>query len=313
MLSDNFWQLRLAWLRYAVGWLAYAGMRSIVLLPFRWQLALGKAFGRATRPLVRSRTRVVARNLEVCFPEMSRAERDRVLRAHFASLGAFVIEMSMGWFGSERKIRELFRIEGEEHLRAALARGKGVILATAHFTTMEIWWPALRPLCPRLTGMYKWQRNPVMNKAMYRGRGRSYDVQFANDNVREMLRQLAENSAVIYLGDQSYAGKGSELLPFFGEPAMTNTALARIARISGATVLPFFSRRLPDDSGYVMTFGAPLDGVPSTDRNEDTRRLNRALEEQIRLCPEQYWWIHKRFKSRPAPLPNLYAADRPAS
>jgi KDO2-lipid IV(A) lauroyltransferase len=313
MLSDNFWQHRFAWLRYAVGWLAYAGMRSIVLLPFGWQLALGKAFGRATRVLVRSRSRIAARNLEVCFPEMSAAERDRVLRAHFASLGAFVIEMSMGWFGSERKIRELFRVEGEEHLRAALERGKGVILATAHFTTMEIWWPALRPLCPRLTGMYKWQRNPVMNKAMYRGRGRSIDVQFANDNVREMLRQLARNSAAIYLSDQSYAGKGSELLPFFGEPAMTNTALARIARISDAAVLPFFCRRLPDDSGYVMTFGAPLDGVPSSDRNEDTRRLNRALEDQIRLCPEQYWWIHKRFKSRPAPLPNLYAADRQAS
>jgi len=312
MPSYNFWQTR-PWLRSAIGWLAYAGMRSIVLLPFRWQLELGKAFGRATRPLARSRSRVAARNLEVCFPEMSAVERERVLRAHFASLGAFVVEMSMGWFGSERKIRTLFRVEGEEHLRAALERGKGVILATAHFTTMELWWPALRPLCPRLSGMYKWQRNPVMNKAMYRGRARSIDVQFANDNVREMLRQLAENSAVVYLGDQSYAGKGSVLLPFFGEPAMTNTALARIARISGAAVLPFFSRRLPDDSRYVMTFGAPLDGVPSDDRSEDTRKVNRALEHQIRQCPEQYWWIHKRFKSRPAPLPNLYAADRTAT
>lgn len=313
MLADNFWETRLAWLRYLFGWLAYAGMRAVVLLPFSWQLAMGKAFGRATRVLARGRSRVVARNLAVCFPELPSAARERLRREHFASLGASLFEMSMGWFGSEQKILSLFRVEGAEHLRAALERGKGVILSTAHFTTMELSWPALKALCPRLTGMYKWQRNPVMNKAMYRGRSRSYAVQIANDNVRAMLRELAQNSAFIYLGDQSYAGKGSALLPFFGEPAMTNIALPRIARISGATVLPCFCRRLADDSGYVLTIGAPFDGLPSGDELEDMRRLTRALEDYIRLCPDQYWWIHKRFKSRPPPLPNLYAADRPAS
>ena len=311
MLSDTFWDTRLAWLRYAFAWLGYAGMRTVVHLPFRWQLALGKAFGRATRPLVSSRRRVVARNLEVCFPELPAAERERLAREHFAALGASLVEMSMGWFGAEHKVRALIRVEGAEHLRAALERGKGAILSSAHFTTIELFWPAIKPLCTRLCGMYKWQRNPVMNRVMSRGRGRSYDVMISKDEVRTMLRQLAENSVVWYAGDQSYSGKGSALLPFFGEPAMTNTALARIARISGAAVLPCFCRRLPDDSGYVLSIGAPL--APSGDELEDTRRLMGLLEDFIRLCPDQYWWIHKRFKGRPPSLPDLYAAGRPAS
>jgi KDO2-lipid IV(A) lauroyltransferase len=311
MPSENFWNAKLAWLRYAVGWLGYASMLAIVRLPFAWQLKIGKALGRASGRLLRSRRRVVERNLAACFPELSLERRAELVREHFAALGASMVEMSMGWFGSEDAVRARVRIEGAEHLSAALERGKGVILSSAHFTTFEFFWPALAPLCTRLCGMYKWQRNPVMNKAMMRGRGRAYDRLFANDEVRAMLRSLAENSVVWYAADQSYVGKGSALLPFFGEPAMTNTATSRIARVSGATVLPYFCRRLPDDSAYVMSIGAPLPGLPSDDAVEDTRRLTALLEDYIRLCPDQYWWIHKRFKSRPAPLPDLYAAARP--
>ena len=119
---------------------------------------------------------------------------------------------------------------------------------------------------------------------MQRGRGRSYDVQIAKDNVREMLRTLRENSVFWYASDQSYGGKGSVLLPFFGEPAMTNTAIGRIAKASGAAVLPYCCRRLANGR-YVMTIGAPLDGVPSGDEVADTRALTRKLEEYIRLSP----------------------------
>jgi KDO2-lipid IV(A) lauroyltransferase len=158
--------------------------------------------------------------------------------------------------------------------------------------------------------MYKWQRNPVMNKVMNRGRGRYFATLFAKDNVREMLRSLRDNAVVWYASDQSYGGKGSVLLPFFTELAMTNTAIGRIARASGAVVLPYFCRR-EDDGRYVMSIGAPLEGLPSGDEVADTRRLTQCLEDYIRLCPEQYWWIHQRFKGRPAPLPDLYAT-RPA-
>jgi KDO2-lipid IV(A) lauroyltransferase len=312
MASDRFWSVKFASLRYAFAWLGYAWMRAIVHLPFAWQLALGRGLGRMTRLLAPARRRVVARNLEVCFPDMPSAERDRVLAKHFEALGASLIEMSMGWFGSPEAVRERIRIEGREHLEAALAKGRGVILSSAHFTTFEFFWPALAPLCPRLGGMYKWQRNPVMNKVMNQGRGRYYDILFAKDNVREMLRALRANAVVWYAFDQSYGGKSSALIPFFGEPAMTNTAISRIARASGAAILPYFCRRLADDT-YVMTFGTPLPDLPSDDVVRDTRRLTQVLEDYIRLCPEQYWWIHQRFKGRPAPLPDLYAPPRPSA
>jgi KDO2-lipid IV(A) lauroyltransferase len=310
MPSDRFWIAKFAWLRYAIAWLGYAWMRALVHLPFRWQLALGRALGRAAHVLLPPRRRVAARNLEVCFPEMSAAARDLLVRQHFEALGASLVEMAMGWFGSESVVRQQVRIEGEAHLKAALERGRGVILFSAHFTTFEFFWPALAPLCTRLCGMYKWQRNPVMNKMMNRGRGRNFAVLFAKDNVREMLRQLRENSVVWYASDQSYSGKGSELVPFFNEPAMTNTAIGRIAKASGAVILPYFCRRLADGSGYVMSISAPIEGLPSGDAAWDTRQLTRRLEDYIRLCPEQYWWIHQRFKGRPAPLPNLYAAAK---
>jgi KDO2-lipid IV(A) lauroyltransferase len=313
MLSDRFWKTKFAPLRYAVAWLGYVCMRTVVLLPFDWQIRLGKSLGSAAYRIAPGRRRIAERNIAACFPLLTAAQRDTLIHEHFRALGASLVEMSMGWFGPEQTVRDLIRIEGEEHLRTALARGRGVVLLSAHFTTFEFFWPALAPLCPRLCGMYKGQRNPVMNKIMTRGRLRNFTELFPNDNVRHMIRNLRSNSVVWYASDQSYSGKSSALLPFFGEPAMTNIAIGRIAKTSGAAVLPYFCRRLADDSGYVMTIGAPLDDWPTGDDVSDTARHVRLLEEYIRLCPEQYWWVHKRFKGRPASLPDLYSRARHAA
>jgi KDO2-lipid IV(A) lauroyltransferase len=309
MSSEGFWSAKFAFPRYLVGWLGYAWMRLVVLLPFRPQLAVGGALGRLLA-LVPSRRRIAERNIATCLPELSAATRAQVLKGHFESLGQSVMEMGMGWFGRPERVRERVRVDGQEHLTGALAKGRGVILFAAHFTTIEFFWPALRPLCPKLCGMYKWQRNPVMNKMMTRGRGRYFDVMISKDNVREMMRCLRDNGVVWYASDQSYGGKSSVLLPFFGEPAMTSTAIGRIAKASGAVVLPYSCRRIDPDH-YVMTIGAPLPGLPSGDEVADTRRLTEAIEKYIRECPEQYWWIHQRFKGRPAPLPDLYAKPLP--
>jgi KDO2-lipid IV(A) lauroyltransferase len=285
-------------------------IRLVVLLPFRVQMAMGRALGSAAYALLPKRRRIAGRNIDTCLRGLPPEERAEILSHHFESLGLSIVEMAMGWFGSAEAVRRRIDIEGAEHLAAALANGRGVILFSAHFTTFEFFWPALAPLCSKLCGMYKWQRNPVMNRVMNRGRGRYFDSLFAKDNVREMLRCLRDNGVVWYASDQSYGGKGSVLLPFFGEPAMTNTAIGRIAKASGAVVLPYFCRRLPTNR-YVMSIAAPLPGLPSGDDVADTRALTKLLEDYIRLCPEQYWWIHQRFKGRPAPLPDLYAAPTP--
>ncbi len=312
MPSDrSFWKTRLAPLRFLIAWLVYVLLRSLVLLPFRWQIALGRSLGSTARRLLPDRKLTVTRNLEVCFPALSDAEREALAKDHFEALGASMFEMAMGWFGSLERLRAMVRIDGLEHLEDALARGRGVILYSAHFTTMEIGFPVARPLCRRLTGMYKTQRNPLMNKIMTRARQRSADRQIEKDGVRQMIKELAGNAAVFYAADQSFTGKGAALIPFFGEPAMTNTAISRLAHMSGATVLPYFSRRLRDELAYVLHFGAPLENFPSDDAVVDTRRLVARLEDFIRTCPEQYWWVHQRFKGRPAPYTDIYGPQRP--
>jgi KDO2-lipid IV(A) lauroyltransferase len=285
-------------------------MRAIVLLPLKWQLSLGRGAGRVSRRLVPGRSTVVARNIAACFPEKSRYELEALCRAHFEALGMSVVEMAMGWYGDQETIERHVSIDGLEHLSAALERGKGVILFSAHFTSFEIFYPVLRQHCPRLSGMYKLQRNPLMNEIMTAGRGRNFDHLFPKDSVRDLLRELDRNAVVWYASDQKYAGKSSELIPFFGVPAMTNTAISRIARKSGAAVLPYFCRRLAGpEPRYVATIGAALEDFPSDDAVSDVTRFVGLLEAFIRTCPEQYWWVHQRFKGRPDHLPDIYAQD----
>ena len=291
---------------YWLTWLVYGYMRAIVVLPLAWQLALGRVLGYCLNFVLIPRRRVADRNLAVCFPELSARERKRLREKHFQSIGMAVTEMSMAWFGSEALIRQVTTINGAEHLQRALSKGKGVLLFSAHFTTLEFPFAALKPLCPRLSGMYREQRNEMWNVLMYRGRSRNVDELFSKDSARSMIRALKNNDVVWYAPDQSYRKKYSALVPFFGEPAMTNTATSRIASITGATVLTYFYRRLEDNSGYVVDIGAPLDDFPTEDLVADTTRLMQALADYVRGCPEQYCWIHQRFKGRPAPYPDLY-------
>lgn len=311
--ETHFWKRPSAAPRYAIVWLMYACLRVVALLPFERQIRIARRLGAVSRHVLARRRRIAERNIEICMPELSAEARAALVRRHFESLGASLPEMAMGWFGPLEEIQRRVQIRGREHLEAALAKERGVILFSAHFTALEFGFPALRPLCPRMTGMYKAQRNPAMNRLMNRGRGRNVDELIAKDNVRALMRNLARNAVVWYAADQSYGRKGSALIPFFNEPAMTNTAIWRIARRSGAAVLPYFYRRLPDDARYVIDIGAPLAGFPSDDPVGDVARLIRCLEDYIRLCPEQYLWIHQRFKGRPAPYPDVYAPlQRPA-
>jgi KDO2-lipid IV(A) lauroyltransferase len=179
-------------------------------------------------------------------------------------------------------------------------------LTGGHFTALEVGFAVLEALTPRVSTMYRAQRDAMMDVMIRRGRHRFAKHQIPRDNVRALLRTLRDGYAVGYLPDQTYLGNQSELVPFFGEPAVTNTATSKLAAISGAVVMPYFFRRLPTGD-YRVDIGPPLADFPSESPTRDAERLFGLLEDYIRLAPEQYLWLYKKFKGRPAPLPDVYA------
>jgi KDO2-lipid IV(A) lauroyltransferase len=287
-------------------WLLLIGLRIVAKLPLRAQMRLGRVLGRILGRIRIRERRVAERNLEVCFPELSAADRKKLLERHLESLGLSLVEMAIGWFAPLATLERIVAVRGRDNLDAALARGQGVILVTAHFTPLEVGVAIIESFGVRCGGMYRPQGNSMLDALILRGRGRFMREQIARDNVRAAIRHLKSNGVLLYLPDQTYLGNQSALVPFFGEPALTNIATSKLARLSGATVLTYFFRRLPDNSGYVVDIDV-LDGFPSADAIADTHRLGVALERYIRIAPEQYLWTYKKFKYRPAPLRDLYA------
>jgi lipid A ethanolaminephosphotransferase len=294
--------------RYWAAWLLVAWLRLTAALPWRFAIRLHRLLGRALWHLS-SRTRyIVQRNLEICFPELSRNESLRRSRRHFENMGACIAETAFAWFGSADRLAHLVDVEGIEHVESALQNGKGVILVSGHFTALEICVPMIKSLVPHFSYMLGPRSNALLNEFQLRGRRRAAHDSFSNGNVRAMLRALRENSVVWYAPDQAQTGHDAELLTFFDEPAMTSTATSRLARISGAAVIPLLFYRRADDSGYVLRFQPPPEGLPSADPVSDTKRLIGVLEDFVRECPEQYLWSHRRFEGPPPNLPNAYAS-----
>lgn len=292
--------------RYWSSWVLLGWMRLLAALPFRWMIAVQRRLGRIGARLTGSRQHVTRRNIELCFPELDAHGVETLLTRHFEAVSICIGEIAFAWFASPSRTRGLFRVTGVEHLHTALGRGKGVILYTAHFTPFEICAPLLKELLPRFAFMYSRRRNALLQEVQRRGRERTAHESFARDNVRAMLKSLKHNAVVWYAPDLAYHGSSARLVPFFGEPAMTNVATSKLARLSGAAVVPFAYRRLADDSGYELHFSPPLENFPTDDPVADTSRLIAILEAFIRACPEQYLWTHHRFGGRPPPLPDAY-------
>jgi len=275
-------------------------------LPYRLQLGIGKLLGRIAHRFARERRAISRRNIELCFPELSPAERDALALAHFESLGMSIIELGLGRWASDEKLLAMTRIEGAEHIRNATDRGVGVILLSAHFTTLEISGRVLSLNSPPFDAVYRKNRSEFMTEILRTNRERSARGTIEKNDIKSMVRSLREGTPVWYAPDQSYNRKQSALLPFFGVPSMTNTATGTLARLGRAVVVPFFPRRLPK-GGYVLSILPPVEGIPSEDPIEDTKKYLKILEDQVRLCPEQYYWVHRKFKNRPEPLPDPYA------
>ncbi len=265
---------------------------------------LGLLAGRFIFQSARKRRAIAARNLELCFPEMTIAERQKLLRALFCSLGRALFESALAYWASDERLRALLKIKGLENLQAALSRGRGVILMAGHFTSME--------LSGRLLGLeadfdvvIRPFNNPEIDSIVHAGRQRSVRTVIPKKSFRQFLKGLKENRAILITVDQATTARNKVMAPFFAVPAPTSINVARIAQKTGATVLPLLWLREPDLSGYRVEIGAPLTGFPSGDALTDASRINALIEEQIRQAPEQYYWIHRRFKAEPSPYDGI--------
>ena len=294
--------------RYWPTWLGLGLLWCIVRLPYGALRRLGGGLGRLML-LVLPRRRHIARvNLRLCFPELTETQRRELLRRHFESLGMGICETGLAWWAPSERLQPLVQVQGMENVEQALSRGKGAILLTGHVAPLEIGGRLYTMHAPGCV-VYRPHENPVIQHIFSRYRQLYGQKVIPRHDMRGMLRALKANEAVWYAPDQNYGLKYSAFVPFFGIPAATTTTTARLAKMSGAAVVPFFVRRM-ERAGYLLELLPALQGFPSGDDVADTARVNRVIEEQVRKSPEQYLWVHRRFKDRPAGEHDFYQPSK---
>ncbi|MBI5613134.1 MAG: lysophospholipid acyltransferase family protein [Gammaproteobacteria bacterium] len=292
--------------RYWPTWLMLGVLWPFSLLPMWVVWLLGQALGTVLYLLHARGRRIARRNLALCFPALPAAARARLLRRHYRALGQAVMGVSFSWWGSARRQQKLVRIRARESYDQALAAGRPVILLAPHFLAMELGGMRLAQERPMIS-MYKQASNALIDWLMRRRRLRYGGLLVERDApLRPLIRQLRAGEPFYYLPDQNPGEAAHVFAPFFGVPAATVTALARIARLADAVVIPCFTRQLPYGRGYEVYFKPPLADFPSGDELADATRMNQAIEEGVREMPEQYLWTYKRFKHRPSGEPSLY-------
>ncbi len=280
-------------------WCIFGLLRLVSLLPYRAELVLGRLLGRTIALTTGARRRrIVDLNLARCFPEKTLAARNRIKHACYQNIGISLIEMAICWWWPAQKLQRMVDMEGREHIDAALNSGRGVILLTGHFTSLEIGARLLALFMP-VQVMYRTQRNPLFDSYLYTKRCGYFVNTVSRKNTRQLIKGIKNRIPTWYAPDQDFRRERNVFAPFMGIATATITASARLAQSSGAVMLPYYPERKPDGSGYILRIGAPLAGFPSGDDLEDATRINRSIEKYVRQQPENYMWIHQRFKTRP--------------
>jgi Kdo2-lipid IVA lauroyltransferase/acyltransferase len=279
-------------------WAAIAMLAALARLPWPMQQRLGHWLGHLLHRVMRKRRRVAERNIALCWPERSARERQGLLRDHFAALGLAVFEFSRAWWYSVEPQRHGLVIEGADNLTTARAAGKGVILVSGHFTTLEICARLACEVAP-LAGMYRPYRQAAWEWAVSRGRARYSAAMFGKQDVRGAVRHLRAGGVLWYAPDQDPSRGDSVYVPFFGHPAHSLNSTHHLARLTSAAVVMFQHWRRAD-GGYTLRFFAPLQAFPSASATDDTARVIAAIEVMARQVPDQYLWIHRRFKRQPS-------------
>lgn len=287
-----------SWLGVGVLWLLH-------WLPLSLQAAIGNALGALVALLPGRRRRIVETNLALCFPDAPPALRHRWLRQTFQASARATLEHGVLWWGSEARLRRLVRIDNPE---AALGDGKRpVIWLAPHFVGLDMGGVRLS-MDRQVASMYAPARNPVSDRMMLHGRSRFFSPVLISkaDGIKPVLKALKDRLPFYYLPDQDQGRSNAVFVPFFGVPAATLSAMPRLARLTGAQIVPVVTRQLPGGQGYAVRFYPPWENYPSEDLEADVARMNAFIEERIREMPPQYLWLHRRFKTRPEGEASVY-------
>jgi KDO2-lipid IV(A) lauroyltransferase len=276
--------------------LALALLWLVRFLPMKGQAAIGRLLGRVLYAGVAERRQVTLTNLGLCFPDLSAAEKSALARRHFEAFGRSFVEHGFLWWASPARIRRHVRLRHPERLTAL--KGRPLLLLVPHFVGLDAAWTRLS-MEHDMSGIYANQKNPVFNAALRKGRARFGRPLMLSrqDGSRRGIKAILSGYPFFYLPDMDYGGRDSIFVPFFGVPAATITGLSRLARLTGAAVLPVIARMTAE--GYEIEIGPAWQDFPGPSVEDDTRRMNAFIEAEIRRFPEQYLWMHKRFKTRP--------------
>lgn len=294
-LHPRYWGVQLG---IALLWL-------LVRLPHGAQMRLGRVLGRLLHALAGKRRRIAATNIRLCFPERPAAEQERLVRAAFESYGMSIFETGCAWLRGVGHLHDRAEITGVEHIRDAQAAGRGVLIIGAHFSTIDI---AGALVAPYLTMdvVYRPSRNPVFDELIRRGRGRYFGKVLGKEDTRGIIRALRAGDAVWYAADQNYARRHSVFAPFFGVQAATIRGTSRLVKMTGAVAVFCSHFRLQGGHRYRVDFSPVLENFPAEDEVADARRVNQLIEAALATHPEQYLWLHRRFKTRPEGEPAIY-------
>ncbi len=276
-------------------------------LPLGVQAMLGNGLGRLLYPLAGARRRVALRNIELCFPEKTEAERRQLAREHFRWLGRSILERGLLWHASPERLRRLIHVEGD--VKLAERSERPVMWLVPHFMALDVAGVAVLLFQNRMgASIYQKQSNPIMDAAIRRGRLRLGNAEIfpRSEKALPLFRAIRRGTAFFNLPDMDFGERDAAFVPFFGVPAATLLAPSRMARALGMVVQPVVAEALPGGQGYRVRFLPPWTDFPTDDALADTAAMNRWIESEIRRNPAQYLWVHKRFKSRPAGEPSLY-------
>ncbi|MDH5445816.1 MAG: LpxL/LpxP family Kdo(2)-lipid IV(A) lauroyl/palmitoleoyl acyltransferase [Gammaproteobacteria bacterium] len=292
--------------KYLLTWTGLGLMRLAAFLPYSMIVGLGVYIGWMSFHLMPGRRRITRTNIRLCFPDLDEQQQRKLIKQNFYDASIGMLESPLAWWGSDRRLMALHKIEGLENIKKAQQDGKGILLLGAHYSSLEM---GARLLAYHMDEQptYKRAHNKLYNDMMTRSRIRVHGGAIPSADLREIIKQLKQGNIIWYAPDQDFGRNSSVFAPFMGVQTSTLTTTARLAKVSGAHVLPMYSERLPGCEGYLVRIGEALENFPSQDEVADATRANQVIEAQLERTPSQYLWGHRRFKTRPYGDPLLYA------